>query len=376
MKKIVILGSSGSIGENALRVAAALPEQLQIVGLAVDRNVDRVLEQALELGVANIAVADPAAAKDCASRAPNGVTVLAGADGPAELAAMDDVDTVLCAVVGTAGLKPVMAALDKGTNVALATKEVLVAAGKIVTETATRTGARLMPVDSEHSAVFQCLEGRDMSSVRRILLTASGGPFASQPDLDLDKVTVEQALNHPSWRMGKKVTVDSATLMNKGLEIMEAQWLFGAPLDKIDVIIHPESIVHSMVELVDGAVIAHMGPPDMRFAIQYALTWPERVDSGLPHLDLAQSGGLHFDVPDESRFRCLALAREAANAGGTMPAVLNAANEVAVKRFLDGQIPFSGIWQVVETVMKKHSIVNEPALDDILEADKWARQIA
>jgi 1-deoxy-D-xylulose-5-phosphate reductoisomerase len=376
MKKIVILGSSGSIGENALRVAAALPEQLQIVGLAVDRNVDRVLEQALELGVANIAVADPAAAKDCASRAPNGVTVLAGADGPAELAAMDDVDTVLCAVVGTAGLKPVMAALDKGTNVALATKEVLVAAGKIVTDTATRTGARLMPVDSEHSAVFQCLEGRDMSSVRRILLTASGGPFASQPDLDLDKVTVEQALNHPSWRMGKKVTVDSATLMNKGLEIMEAQWLFGAPLDKIDVIIHPESIVHSMVELVDGAVIAHMGPPDMRFAIQYALTWPERVDSGLPHLDLAQSGGLHFDVPDESRFRCLALAREAANAGGTMPAVLNAANEVAVKRFLDGQIPFSGIWQVVETVMKKHSIVNEPALDDILEADKWARQIA
>jgi 1-deoxy-D-xylulose-5-phosphate reductoisomerase len=376
MKKIVILGSSGSIGENALRVAAALPEQLQIVGLAVDRNVDRVLEQALELGVANIAVADPAAAKDCASRAPNGVTVLAGADGPAELAAMDDVDTVLCAVVGTAGLKPVMAALDKGTNVALATKEVLVAAGKIVTETATRTGARLMPVDSEHSAVFQCLEGRDMSSVRRILLTASGGPFASQPDLDLDKVTVEQALNHPSWRMGKKVTVDSATLMNKGLEIMEAQWLFGAPLDKIDVIIHPESIVHSMVELVDGAVIAHMGPPDMRFAIQYALTWPERVDSGLPHLDLAQSGGLHFDVPNESRFRCLALAREAANAGGTMPAVLNAANEVAVKRFLDGQIPFSGIWQVVETVMKKHSIVNEPALDDILEADKWARQIA
>ena len=376
MKKIVILGSSGSIGENALRVAAALPEQLQIVGLAVDRNVDRVLEQALELGIANIAVADPAAAKDCASRAPNGVTVLAGADGPAELAAMDDVDTVLCAVVGTAGLKPVMAALDKGTNVALATKEVLVAAGKIVTETATRTGARLMPVDSEHSAVFQCLEGRDMSSVRRILLTASGGPFASQPDIDLDKVTVEQALNHPSWRMGKKVTVDSATLMNKGLEIMEAQWLFGAPLDKIDVIIHPESIVHSMVELVDGAVIAHMGPPDMRFAIQYALTWPERVDSGLPHLDLAQSGGLHFDVPDESRFRCLALAREAANAGGTMPAVLNAANEVAVKRFLDGQIPFSGIWQVVETVMKKHSIVNEPALDDILEADKWARQIA
>ena len=289
---------------------------------------------------------------------------------------MDDVDTVLCAVVGTAGLKPVMAALDKGTNVALATKEVLVAAGKIVTDTATRTGARLMPVDSEHSAVFQCLEGRDMSSVRRILLTASGGPFASQPDIDLDKVTVEQALNHPSWRMGKKVTVDSATLMNKGLEIMEAQWLFGAPLDKIDVIIHPESIVHSMVELVDGAVIAHMGPPDMRFAIQYALTWPQRVDSGLPHLDLAQSCGLHFDVPNESRFRCLALAREAANAGGTMPAVLNAANEVAVKRFLDGQIPFSGIWQVVETVMKKHSIVNEPALDDILEADKWARQIA
>jgi 1-deoxy-D-xylulose-5-phosphate reductoisomerase len=380
----LVLGSTGSIGESALRVAEALPSRIRIVGLAVHRSYKRVLEQARQFQVSHIAVADPAAARLCAAEAPAGIHIHEGARGIDEVAALEEADIVLCALVGMAGLKPVMAALGKGKDVALATKEVLVAAGAMVTETAARHGGRILPVDSEHSAVFQCLEGRgqgpgvrcQVSEVKRILLTASGGPFALKPDIDFDKVTVSEALRHPRWNMGKKVTVDSATLMNKGLEIMEAHWLFGVPVEKIDVVVHPESIVHSMVEFVDGSVLAQLSLPDMRFAIQYALTYPERVDGHLPALDLATMGPLHFKEPDEKRFPCLRLAREAARAGGTMPAVLNAANEIAVQKFLDGKTTFSGVGRLVESVMAQHRIRTKPDLNDILEADAWARKVA
>jgi 1-deoxy-D-xylulose-5-phosphate reductoisomerase len=375
-KRIVILGSTGSIGENALRVVAALPDHLEVVGLASRTNYKRILEQAQEFKVRHVAVADPEAAEACSRAAPPGISVLAGEAGVEELAAMDNVQTVVCALVGMAGLKSVMAALQRGTDVALATKEVLVSAGKRVMECATRNHARVLPVDSEHSAIFQCLEGHTADSVRRLILTASGGPFASQGSVDFDRVTVADALRHPRWNMGRKVTVDSATLMNKGLEIMEAHWLFGVPYDRIDVVIHPESIVHSMVEFVDGSVLAQMSPPDMRFAIQHALTWPKRLDGGLPLLDLAKLGSLHFKSPDLARFPGLGLARQAAVTGGTMPSVLNAANEIAVQSFLDGKISFAGIWHTVEAVMSRHHSIAEPTLEEIDHADRWSRQEA
>jgi 1-deoxy-D-xylulose-5-phosphate reductoisomerase len=375
-KRIVILGSTGSIGENALRVAAALPTHLEVVGLASRKNYKRLLEQAQEFNVKHLAVADAEAAEACSRAAPRGITVLAGDAGVEQLAAMEKVKTVVCALVGMAGLKSVMAALQQGTDVALATKEVLVAAGKRVMECAARNHARILPVDSEHSAIFQCLEGRPADSVRRLILTASGGPFATRDDVDFDRVTVADALRHPRWNMGRKVTVDSATLMNKGLEIMEAHWLFGVPYDRIDVVIHPESIVHSMVEFVDGSVLAQMSPPDMRFAIQYALTWPDRLDGGLPPLEMAKLGALHFASPNLLRFPGLGLARKAAVTGGTMPAVLNAANEVAVQNFLEDKISFAGIWHTVESVMSRHHSIAEPTLEQIAHADQWSRQEA
>ena len=375
-KKIIILGSTGSIGENALKVAAALPDRLQVIGLASRTSTPRLLEQAAAFGVKHLAVADPAAADACRAAAPRGVRVLSGEIGVETLAAMEEADIVLCALVGMAGLTSVLAALRQGTDVALATKEVLVAAGALVMETAAANRARMLPVDSEHSAIFQCLEGRDPACVKRLILTASGGPFAGRHDLDFDKVTAAQALKHPRWNMGRKVTVDSATLMNKGLEVIEAHWLFGVPYDRLDVVIHPESIVHSMVEFVDGSVLAQLSPPDMRFAIQYALTCPERYDTGLPPLDLAHLAALHFRAPEPQRFPCLGLARHAAVTGGTLPTVMNAANEVAVAKFLDGTLTFSGIWRVVETVMAAHQPYRTPSLGQIMDADLWSRREA
>jgi 1-deoxy-D-xylulose-5-phosphate reductoisomerase len=372
MKRIVLLGSTGSIGTSALRVVEQFPDRLSLVGLAVNSDYRAVLEQAKRFNVKHVAVADEAAAKRCQAEAAPGIRVYSGAAGVEALAALDESDIVLCAIVGMAGLRPVLAALKRGCDVALATKEVLVAAGAIVTETCRATGSRLLPVDSEHSAVFQCIEGR-RDQLKRIILTASGGPFAFKPAIDFETVTVGEALKHPRWNMGRKVTVDSATLINKGLEIMEARWMFDWPLDKIDVIIHPESIVHSLVELVDGSVLGQFSPPDMRFAIQYALTWPERYEGDLPALDLARLGTLKFAAPDERRFPGLTLAREAARTGGTMPAVLNAANEIAVQRFLDGTIPFAGIWRLVERLMRAHAVLQSPTLDQIIEADNWAR---
>jgi 1-deoxy-D-xylulose-5-phosphate reductoisomerase len=375
-KKIVILGSTGSIGENALRVAAALPDRLAVIGLASRANTARLLEQARAFNVRHVAVADPAAAEACRRDAPRGLTLYEGDAGVEHLAALAEADIVLCALVGMAGLRPVLAALGQGTDVAIATKEVLVAAGPLVMASAARHGARLLPVDSEHSALFQCLEGRAPESVRRLILTASGGPFAGKAGVDFDKVTAAEALKHPRWNMGRKVSVDSATLMNKGLEIMEAHWLFGLPYDRIDVILHPESIVHSLVEFVDGSVLAQLSPPDMRFAIQYALTWPDRAEGGLPALDLATLGALHFRPPDLVRFPGLGLARRAALTGGTLPTVLNAANELAVQEFLDGHISFAGIWHTVEGVMNRHTSIAAPTLDQLLAADHWSRQEA
>lgn len=378
-KNIVILGSTGSIGRNTLRVVEKLSSRIQVCGLAVDRDYKQVLEQAERFGVGHVAVSDPEMARLCAETAPRSVKVLDGTAGVEELASLAGTDMAVCAVAGVAGLKPVLSAVNNGIDVALATKEVLVAAGRIVTESCAQNGAKLIPVDSEHSAIFQCLAARpggtkDDESIKKIILTASGGPFTDRPEVDLNTVTVEEALRHPNWDMGRKITVDSATLMNKGLEIMEAHWLFNIPMEKINVIVHPESIVHSMVEFIDGSIIAQLGLPDMRMAIQYALTYPERVDGGLPALDIARTGALTFREPDEKRFPCLSLARTAAYRGGTMPTVLNAANEVAVQQFLAGIITFSGIYRLVEKVMAEHNVVDCPDLDEIIEADRWARQ--
>ncbi len=375
MKKVTILGSSGSIGENVLRVIEQFPDKYEIVGLAVRSNAERVLEQARQFNVERVVVVDDAAARDCADKA-GGIAVRSGEKALADLAGAGEADLVFCAVVGMAGLKPVMAAIEAGADIALATKEVLVAAGQVVMDAAAERGVRILPVDSEHSALFQCLEGKPIETVRRIILTASGGPFAANKEIDLANVTVEQVLNHPRWDMGRKVTVDSATLMNKGFEIMEARWLFDIELPKIDVVIHPESIVHSLVEFVDGSTIAQLSLPDMRYPIQYALTYPGRFDGALAGLNLPEIGALHFDEPDEERFSCLRLAREAAQVGGTMPAVLNAANEVAVQSFLDGKMGFSRIWCVLEEVMSKHDLVTRPTLDSAIEADSWAREAA
>ena len=372
-KNIVILGSTGSIGESALRVVAAFPDRFRIIGLAAQTKVERLLEQARLFSVERVAVTDREAARRATQLAPAGLAVLAGPEGLEELAAQDATDIVLVAVVGMAGLSPVLAALRQGTDVALATKEVLVAAGQKVIAASRASGARILPVDSEHSAIFQCLGGQGTDRVRRLMLTASGGPFAHNPRLDLEKVTVAEALKHPRWNMGRKVTVDSATMMNKGLEIIEAHWLFGVPFDRIEVVMHHESIVHSMIEFQDGNVLAQLSVSDMRFAIQLALTWPERLDGGLPTLDLARLGTLHFSAPDEARFPCLSLARAAARVGGTMPVILNAANEVAVQEFLNGQLSFPGIWRTVEQVLGWHTALTDPDLPDILAADRWAR---
>jgi 1-deoxy-D-xylulose-5-phosphate reductoisomerase len=375
-RRLVILGCTGSIGENALRVAEALPDLIVVAGLAVKTNWRRALASAVRLGVRDLAVEDPGAARECASAAPAGLRIHAGPEGLTELATLEGADLVLCAVVGMAGFRPVLAAVERGTSVALATKEVLVGGGAIVTGACRRTGAKLLPVDSEHSAIFQCLAGADPAEVRKLVLTASGGPFAFRPEVDFDRVTREEALNHPRWSMGRKVTIDSATLMNKGLELIEARWLFDVPLDRMEVVLHPESLVHSLVEFVDGSLLAQMGPTDMRFAIQHALTWPRRVDGGLKPLELGKLGALHFHEPEPARFPCLGLAREAGRAGGTLPAVMNAANEVAVTLFLENRIRFSAIWTLIESVMNRHANRASPELDDILEADAWARREA
>lgn len=376
MKRVILLGSSGSIGESTCKVARALPDKMKIVGLGVAKSTERLLEQAKEFGVKALAVSDPQAAEKVKSKLPAGAKFFPGAEGLARMVEETDADMVLVAIVGTAGLAPALAALRSGKDLAVASKEILVLAGSAVMAEAKKRKRQVLPVDSEHNAIFQCLQGANEKEVRKVILTASGGPFRQSRAAELEKVTVAQALKHPTWSMGKKITIDSATMFNKGLEMIEAHWLFGLPMKQVEVVVHPQSIVHSMVEFIDGSVLAQLSVTDMCFPIQYAVTFPERMPSGLPPLDLAKLGSLTFEAPDEKRFPALRLAREAGEAGGTLPGVFNAANEVAVEAFLAEQIPFPRIWGMVEEVMEKHRTLSSPDLDAIIEADRWARSEA
>lgn len=377
-KKVVLLGSTGSIGCSTLEVARRIPDRVELVGLAANGSVAKLAEQARETGVKDVALFDRSREDELRKLLPPGVRVHLGEEGLAELATLAGAEMVLVAIVGTAGLHPALAAIEAGKDLAVASKEILVMAGEVVTEAVARHGVRLLPVDSEHNAIFQCLDGHrgGADEVSRLILTASGGPFRKLPADQLDEVTVEQALKHPTWDMGRKITIDSATLFNKGLEMIEARWLFGVGMDKVDVIVHPQSIVHSMVEFVDGSVLAQLSRTDMCFPIQYALCWPERVAGGLEPLDFAELACLDFEAPRRDDFPALDLARRAGSEGGTLPAVFNAANEVAVDAFVDGRLSFPGIWQLVGEVMDAHANVRHPDLAAIVAADQAARQAA
>ncbi|MDP2898221.1 MAG: 1-deoxy-D-xylulose-5-phosphate reductoisomerase [bacterium] len=373
-KNLVILGSTGSIGRNTCDVVRSLGDHFKVVGLAAKDEVEDILEQIEEFRPRLVALHDVEAAEALRRSAPSTTQVLAGPEGLTKVAALEEADLVVCAVVGAVGLLPVFEALRCGKDVALATKEVLVTAGEIITRLAQEKGRQILPIDSEHSALHQCLRGEDVLKVRRLILTASGGPFFADRERDLSQVTPAQALRHPRWDMGNKVTIDSATLMNKALEVIEARWLFGIPLDQIDVVIHPESIIHSMVEFVDGAMMAQMSVPDMRIPIQYALTYPERVPGRTAPFDFCKNNRLTFSEADAERFPCLRLGREAAETGGTMPTVLNAANEVAVEKFLDGEIRFTDIPRWIEAAIRKHNPIPNPTIEDVLEVDARVRK--
>ena len=369
--RLVILGSTGSIGRAALEVASALGD-VEVIGLAARRDVEALAAQARRWRPRAVAIEDVAAADRLRGVLPPGVRLLTGPDAATQMAALPEAEMVLVAVVGVAGLRPTLAALDAGHDVALANKEALVAGGHLVKAALERTRARLLPVDSEHSAVFQCLAGEDPATVRRLILTASGGPFLRRPIAELGSVTVEETLAHPTWNMGRKVTVDSATLMNKGLEIIEAHWLFEVPQDRIEVVIHPQSLVHSMVEFADGSTIAQVAAPDMRGPIQHALSRGRRRPGLVEPMEWDRLA-LTFERPEPERFPGLSLAREALRLGGTAPVVLNAANEVAVERFLSGAICFTGIAATVAEVLARHEPRPAPTLEAVLEADAWAR---
>jgi 1-deoxy-D-xylulose-5-phosphate reductoisomerase len=373
VKRIVILGSTGSIGTQALDVIER-SNDLEVVALAAARSFDALVQQAEKHGVKRIALADEAAAAR-ASEAWTGGEVLAGAEGLVELITGTDCDLVLNALMGSAGLGPTVAALGEGIDLALANKESLVVGGELVMTLAEATGASIIPVDSEHSALYQLVnaENQQPGTIDKLVLTASGGPFRGRTKQELASVTPEQALAHPTWDMGGKITIDSATLMNKGLEVIEAQRLFDVPLDRIDVVVHPQSIIHALVHMNDGASLAHMGYPDMRVPISYALHYPERADVPVAPLDLAQLQELTFEAPDERTFPCLRLAREAAAAGGTAPCVLNAANEMAVQAFLDGEIGFTAIAEVIERALDAHEPSPVRHFSDLYRADAEAR---
>jgi len=371
--RLLILGATGSIGHQALDVVGHLGDRFAVVGLASSSNWADLAGAADAVGVADLALACPDAAAQLAGARPD-LRVRSGVAGIVDLVQSVEADVVVVAIAGLAALDPMLAALRRGLRVAFASKEPLVAAGRLVTETARRHVAALIPIDSEISAVFQCLHGVPPETVERILLTASGGPFAGLSREQLAAVTPEQALAHPTWRMGPKVTVDSATLMNKGFEVFELHWLFDMPVSRIEVVIHHQSVIHSAVQLADSSTVAQMSLPDMRAPIQYALTYPERLPNELPRLDLPSLGQMTFARPDESRFPCLRLAYEAAASGGTYPAVLNAADEVAVAAFLDGRLGFTAIPAVLEAVLESHDPDTDDRLDSLLAADEWARR--
>ena len=392
-KRVVLLGATGSIGDSALKVAHDIPDRMEIVGVAANSNAEKLAAAANKVRAKAVCLVDESKIDILRGALEYQPEIFAGEKGLCEIAAMADADMVLIAIVGTGGLRPALAAIEAGKDLAVASKEILVMAGEAVTEAAQRRGVKILPVDSEHNAIFQCLQGGrglsapnsrgaeaaptfQSSDVRRIILTASGGPFRELPAKDFESITVEQALKHPTWNMGPKITIDSATLFNKGLEMIEAHWLFGVEMNRVEVVIHPQSIVHSMVEFADGSTLAQLSYSDMCFPIQYAVTWPERVPNSLPPLDFGKLSKLEFATPRYDDFPALNLARQAGEIGGTLPAVMNAANEIAVAAFLDRQVRFPQIWRMVEEVMDRHTNVAHPNLDAILRADQWAREEA
>jgi 1-deoxy-D-xylulose-5-phosphate reductoisomerase len=378
MKRLTILGSTGSIGANALKVVEAQPEAYRIVGLTAGRNVDLLSAQIERFQPSAVALRDAQQAEALKSRLGNrGKTrVYSGMEGFIQVATLDEADTVLSAVTGSAGLTPTYAAIQAGKEIALANKETMVMAGSLVMEEAKRREVSILPVDSEHSAILQSLQGHPREDVKRVILTASGGPFRDLPLEALGSVTPEQALKHPNWNMGRKITIDSASLMNKGLEVIEAKWLFGLSMDQIAVLVHPQSIVHSMVEYKDGSIMAQLGIPDMMTPISYALSYPHHVETSLPSLKLEEVGTLTFTLPDREKFMCLDLAFEAGQIGGSMPAVLNAANEEAVDLFLDRRIGFLEIPILIKKTMEAHQPFSVDSIEKVMEADAWARQAA
>jgi 1-deoxy-D-xylulose-5-phosphate reductoisomerase len=375
IRNIAILGSTGSIGRSALEVIANLPDRFNVTYLTGNKNVELLEEQINHFRPRGVVVLDERQALRLKKSVDGKTEVLVGEEELLEIVRRNDVDIVLSALVGFAGLKPTLAAIEAGKHIALANKETLVVAGEIIMSKVRAHGVQLLPVDSEHSAILQCLRGEDISEVDRLILTASGGPFLNIPKEQFHTITVEQALNHPTWKMGNKITIDSATLMNKGLEVIEAFWLFGVPPEKIDVVIHPQSIIHSMVEFADGSIKAQLGIPDMKIPIQYALMYPERPAAAYRRLDFTILRQMTFEKPDHEKFRCLSLAFRALEMGGTAPAVLNAANEVAVQSFLDGRLPFDAIPTMIEEALTAHTPVHNISLDDIIKADRETRDL-
>jgi 1-deoxy-D-xylulose-5-phosphate reductoisomerase len=376
MRNVVLLGSTGSIGASTIKVAEDIPGEIRLIGLAAGNNADLLLEQTRKHRPEAISIIDPNKAQQLQDVLGTAAQVFSGEEGLLRLATLPAADIVLIAIVGTAGLKPALAAIRAGKDIAVASKEILVMAGEIVMREARKQGVRVLAVDSEHSAIFQCLEDKPAESVRRLWLTASGGPFRNTPKDEFPNITVERALKHPSWVMGRKITIDSATLFNKGLEMIEARWLFGIELDRVSVVIHPQSVVHSMVEFIDGSILAQLSTPDMCLPIQYALTYPCRVASERVQTNFAKLGTLTFEEPDHERFPALGLARKAGNTGGTMPAVFNAANEIAVEAFCARRITFNQIPEIVACTMDTHQVTQNPSLQQIIEADTWARRVA
>ena len=378
MKNLSILGSTGSIGRNALEIVAMFPERFTVKALAAKNNTSLLAGQVEKFGPDIAVVFDETRAIELKSMLPSGskVEIMYGQDGYRAAATYDSVDMLVTAVVGAAGLIPTLAAIEAGKNIALANKETLVMAGEIVIKRAAQNRVKIIPIDSEHSAIFQCIAGNRRQDLDKILLTASGGPFLNRPENEFVKIKPRDALNHPTWQMGKKVSVDSATLMNKGLEVIEAKCLFGVSQEMIEVLIHPQSVIHSMVSFKDGAVMAQLGIPDMKGAIAYALSYPERLALEQPLPDFAGIGALTFEQPDLNKFPCLDLAYKACQIGETLPAVLNAANEMAVQAFLKQRVPFVKIHEVIGKTMESHSVVTNPAFDDIIESDRWAREQA
>jgi 1-deoxy-D-xylulose-5-phosphate reductoisomerase len=400
-KRVVVLGATGSIGHSALKVAQDIPERMEIVGLAANSNAEKLAAAANQTRAPFVCLVDETKIDMLRHALEYKPRIFSGEVGLREIACLTDADMVLVAIVGTGGLRPALAAIEAGKDLAVASKEILVMAGEIVMREARDNRVHVLPVDSEHNAIFQCLEGKrstlnaqrltskseglaldvgrwtlDVSDVRRIILTASGGPFRETSRKDFDSITPEQALKHPTWNMGPKITIDSATLFNKGLEMIEAHWLFGVEMDRVEVVIHPQSIVHSMVEFADGSTLAQLSYSNMRFPIQYAVTWPDRVPNSLPPLDFSKLSKLEFFTPRYDDFPALNLARRAGETGGTLPAVMNAANEIAVAAFLNRQVRFPDIWRIVEEVMNRHTPVAHSDLDAILQADQWARNEA